>query len=670
MRRIQLAIIVTLICCGMIAPVRSAFAQSPGDDPAAGVGTTPLAVAGHPVRQVDVGDSVELRFALPVVDPDTVVVTMPALSDSLAIIDGPVLVSRGQQSLELRLTLQTRRPGREIVPEIEIASESDPTPRVTERILIETRDPSSEAIPFGAAWRVLAEEVIEGQSVPVVLEIQRIESFTFPESIAYRAPESGLFEEVGGLGEVASERIGNVTLYSIPVAGFIFTPTSVGTVTLPTAQVSAQGIQATAAPRAIVVEPPPPLGSGNGAIGDYEVSIELSNDRLGIGDTATIQLLVTGRGNLPVIQLPEITLTGLTELGRSEESDIRADTEEMTGYVGQRSLVVRFEPQGEIADARIEIGAFSWYDPIRGESGRTPPRTLRVVVQTPDAVAQQPQEIPSLELLSLAELQRAAWIPLRTIPWVYFVFLAGPLAFGVARLLSVRAAVTLAAIPFFLSFSLLPSLDTVRLERAAELAEENRPAVAAVLVDLELQRADWHAGLHYNRGVLSLRAQDAVSTVYHLRRAVRLAPLQADFRTALEIASAYLEATDQPRIPRIPHPDLFAIVTLVLWSMFWVFFTARGRVRRTLALVTVAILVALAGGAWLWADIERGQREGVVTHETIVRRIPDLTASPWIQLSPATALEVELSYNDFYLVRTASGVTGWIPRRTLWLHGE
>ncbi len=616
---------------------------------------------------VDVGDEFTVWFSLPRMRSDEVSVVLPELPDGVRTVAGPTIVSRGILDVEVRIDFVAAVAGRFVIEEMAVTTRDGL--RYSRPILVEVYDPRLGTVPFRTRWRVLSESVFQAQSVPVVLEIAGIDSFTYPETLAFRAPQTGLFEEVGGLGTVSTREVAGVTLYQFPIASFVFTPGASGGVTIPAAEVTAAGVRSVAPAATLQVAALPREARTTVAVGTFSFRAEVGPRRLAVGETGTIRLVVEGQGNLPVLDFPEVTLRGLTELGQSERSDVEPDLADLRGYRGRREVEIRFEAQTGASDPTVEIADFAFFDPTSGRSTSVTTPSFLLDVTDPRDVVDVAQEAPATALIAIEQLARTRWYPFASNPWLYLLFLGGPAGFAVARLLSVRSVTVVAMVPLLLSAVFFPSLDIERLNRAAQLAEEGRPAVAGVLYDLEIQDAGWHAGLHFNRGVLAVRSDNAVAAMYHLRRAVRLAPHRELFRRTLADAERYFAVVEQPAIPWYPRPDWFFVATLTLWSGFWVLLSLRRRVRRTLALVSVAMVaVALAGG-WFWASRQISVPEGVVTREAIVRRIPDYTARPWINLSPATAITVELSYDDFYLARTAAGVTGWVPHTAIRIDG-
>ncbi len=617
---------------------------------------------------VDPNERFELTFTIPRDDPEAVRLGFPPLPEGVRQPAGPVVVTRGQRDMEIRIPLVVDDPGRYVLDSIQVTSPS--AVRETEPILVEVRDPQRDVVPFQARWRIADEDVRQGQSVPVFLEITGIDSFAFPELLNFRSPETGLFEEVSGIGSVVSQEVAETTLYEIPVATFIFTPTSSGSMNIPAATIRAEGIDVTAPAIDFDVNPLPDAVQSSGAVGQLSVDVSMDSAELLPGETGEVTVRISGTGNLPVLEFPEVALNGLVEIGRSQDSSVAPDREELRGYRGSRELTVRFEAEGSAEDGSVTVRNFPVFDPDRSTVETIPERTRSVQIVPSDAEAPLQEVAPEADLIPVSDLVRITWVPFSQMSWVYALFAVGPLFFVAVRLWSVRGAAALVALPLMLGATVFPRVDVERLARAQEIIDEGRPAVAAVLYELEVQEHGWHAGLHFNRGVLALRVNDPIDAVYHLRRAVRLAPERRQFRAVLEDAEAYFDTESQLAIPWYVRPDYTVLALWLVWSVFWLVLAIRGELRRTITLVTLLMVGVVLVGGWWWSQRRAGESEAVVVREVTVRRIPSLTAQPWIQVDPAAAVQVELSYEDFYLIRTSTGIQGWVPAASLWILGE
>ncbi|TVR66242.1 MAG: hypothetical protein EA427_16460 [Spirochaetaceae bacterium] len=628
-----------------------------------------LLLAGQTRLEVTRGEVFSINLFLDRTDPEDVVMELPDLPAGIEIDSVPVLISRADGVVEARIEGIARQAGRFVINPILIETATGPW--FVPRILVEAAPARGERVPFGARWRPLQDPVYQGQSVPVVLEITGIDTFTYPEGISVRSPQSGLFEETSGIGSVISDTVAGIELFQIPVAVFLFTPTSSGEVVLPSAEVTALGITATAPALNLEVGRLPSMVEPSGAVGRFSLEVGLDRRALAPGETAQLEIVLEGAGNLPVLDMPEVTLVGLRVLEQIEGGEFVADTTSLLGYRGERTRTIRLEPEEGAGRGTIRVEAFSYYDPAVLRVVTTAPRLFELELPTVAGAVETGREPPRPSLLSSGELKQLRWYRILDMQWPLLFFLIGPALFAVVRLLAVRrktggaTAAVIAGMVLFTSAAIIPYLNMQRLERAEELIRAGEYAVAGVLYELELQDHPGHAGLHYNRGVLALRSENALASVYHLRRAVRLAPERGDFRGVLNEAIAYFDLTDQIGVPGSVRPDILILLLIAVWSAFWMVLLAPPTLPRSIGLVSLLMVGVIVLAGVLWSVQVASRPEGIVRRELTVRRIPDESAEPWVHLHPVTTVQIELSYNDFYLVRTSSGVTGWVPRRDI-----
>jgi hypothetical protein len=630
-------------------------------------------VVDGPVFSLRSGESFDIRVRISETDDgDDIQVRLPRLPEGLSAAGNPTVLSRELRSAEVRIPLQASRPGHYILEGIEIAAAGET--REVEPILVSIAS-SDGTVPYRARWHLPEERITQSQTTPVLLEIVGADEYLFPEDISYRAPETGLFEEVAGLGEVSTRTVGGTTVYDIPVAAFLFTPAGSGTITIPEASVGAAGMSVQASAVTVDALPLPSAVSASNAVGSFTVSHTVSSEQIRSDETVTVELVLEGVGNLPVADFPQVVAEGLVETDRTETSTIEADRDELRGYRGIRTRTIFFEAEGDTTEAELSIGGYAYFDPLREETGRFGARRYLIEI-TGDGENLSEDQVPELPLLGPAELARPRWYRLEEARWIYYFLFLGPVIFGVTALWSVRrrsrhsgrrpgVGTLVGIVPILVGAALFPTLNWQRLETAHRLIDEGRQDVAAVLYDLELADNDWHGGLHYNRGVLSLRLDRPVLATYHLRRAVRLAPEDRAFRAALVAAEDYFDLEEQIDLPGYIRPDIFIIGLIVLWTAFWIFLFFRRRLRTTLGLVGIGMIMIVTAGGLVWSwNLDR-QRDGVVTEEVHVRRIPDIGAVPWVRLEEAHAVRVELEYDDFFLIRTRTGLNGWVPRDTV-----
>lgn len=669
-RVIHIVSIFALIGCGGLVFGQNA---AEGEIEGANEGLAPpelLSIDGVRIETV-VGESFEIRTRIGAVPPDEVRVLIPELPSGIRRTENPTVVSRGRDTIEVRIPFIAATAGRYIVEGVGIVT--DDGLREVEPVLLIVATGRDGPVPLQGTWRVPDETIVQSQSVPIILSVVGAEDYIYPEEISYRAPDTGLFEEVRGIGEVTTRSVNIYTLYDIPVAGFLFTPATAGEVTVPAAEIVVGDQTVLVQPKTVTVAPLPEGVARSNAVGSFEIEASIDQEQVEVGETVTLTLSVVGTGNLPVLDYPEVEVDGFNVVDRNERVTMDATGITQRGYRGRREQTIRLEANETARVGRIDVADFVYLDPQIDEVVRVAGRRFETTIIALEENVQAGTELPDIPLLTVQELLSPRWYRFQEVSWLFYLLFLGPVFFGVSALWSVRksktgsirGAAVLSIVPFLLGLSLFPVVDRERIENAMNIVEEGRPAVAGVLFALEIDRNEWHAGLHYNRGILGMRTNRPVVATYHLRRAVRLAPDNERFREAMERSSRYFGLSDQVPIPRYPRLDYFILALLVLWTMFWIVLSARRRLRNTLGLVVVVMgFVGVGVGAiWSWS-LDR-QIEGVVREEIHVRRIPDETAVPWIALTEAQAVRIELLYDDFFLVRTRAGMTGWVPQEAV-----
>ena len=622
---------------------------------------------------VEAGEQFLVRFLVPWSDPRTVEVGVQTLPSGIERgADGPLLVSRGRQTLEVELPLVAREAGRYIVEPLWIRT---PTMSYqTPDLLVDAVDPRGGAVPFRALWSVLRTPIYQGQSVPVVIKIAGIDTFAFPSLRSFRAPENGLFEEIGGVGTVDARQIAGVNVYEIPVASFLFTPTEAGEVILPSASVAAVDQTAEVPPMSIRVLPVPSVIESSGAVGRYRLTVLPVTPRIGTSGSGEVVMRMEGVGNLPLAQFPEVTLEGATQIGRSERSEVNPDRSGLSGYEGWREQTIRFEPLPEVNSATITIAPFRSFDPYRRTVDETPAQTISVTVVTHGGEEGDQTVALAFPLFPIDKLSSLRWVPLARVPWFGTLFLVGPLAYLIVRLVKRKRFLLVLLVPAVALALSVPRLAYDALEIAARPSDQAiAPSEARELLvryETALESDWWHAGLHYNAGVLASYAGDRVRAVSHLRRALRIVPELTVAREALTTVEARFGVTEGPVIPRGPRPIWPAGAVLAAWTAAWFLALQRDRFWRGFALAPLIVVIVVGGGWWWWSATQTRVTDAVVVERSTVRRIPDESAQPWITVDQATAVEVELSYEGFLLVRTATGVTGWVAQEALLIQGD
>lgn len=649
-------------------------------------GAVEMEISGELLRR---GERLTVELFVPGSDPEELSLLLPQLPPRLTLVGEPLLTQSRRlvnssvlSGTLIILQLQAGAPGRAVIPQIRVEDLSGER-YLTEAALIEiSPDGTAGSVPFDLAWRIEDSSLLLGETVPVYLEMQNLLDLRYPDSIEVESPVTGLFEEVRGLGSVRSTQVGERTLYDVPVAVFLLTPTEEGTLTLPSAEVRLGSLDRTSEALRLAVREPSD-SPDSGAVGRFDYDWSLSQADGELIDTLTVTLTVSGSGNLPLLSFPPLALEGLIELERSEEI---SQVPTVEGYEGERSVTVRLSAgEGEVAS--LGIREFEYYDPESAAIRRVPGDTFTFDLRGSASVEQQSvarelSPVPAIELLS--ETHAFSYREESNYP----LFLIGPGILLVVAVASVmqrrRTGAVGALIPMATMVPLIALVTLVLTGGAVEAREElflRRAEQGERLfaqgdydgargIYRELTDEGWRSGsLYYNLGVSAYLAGSVSEAVYGLRESVRRVPGRREYRELLESVEAELGLTRQTQIPRFLDPDAALLGLLLLFNIglpLAVLFPVRVKGQRVIGVSIFAIVTLLGSLTLLQAvRIYEAGRGVVQVPEARLRRIPEPDADTWLTLPEGTAVNLELRHQDFVLVRTGLGVQGWLQAEQL-----
>ena len=611
---------------------------------------------------VEVGT--QFQVTLSSAGPVPIEITPPDYPAEIEFLGGPY-IDRGPQAISYSFLLRPTESGRLILPPYR-ASIRGRTVETPSR-LIEVHEPGRpNRIPYSVSWSLPSERLYVGQTVAVSLDVTDVELF-FPDSISLSPPIGAIFNEVQGLGDVTLQTIDTVELVRFPIATFLITVSSAGTLRLPATIVQGAGFRRRAAPLQIEVVDLPAGLEPTAAVGMFDFETRVDAEELLEGQSTFLTMRIEGRGNMAFLQFPVVVGTGLVATRQDEQSALVPTTH---GYEGHRTQLLRLTPtQTGIVSARV--ASFQWYDVEADRVGIVPAQTFSLQVHPVGAIesGRFPVAPPILDLQQVRRLQ-----PLLLHRRVYsYLLLLPPLAMllllpfkrrtlQLSSLIALPVAILLAAtLPDdFPEDRFAAGLSAYNSGEFMSAAEQFA-SVADVVPD--------SPGVLYNHGVTRFLAGEEALGLFLVREALRLQPLFGQARLTLQWMEERLGVSG-PSARRL-SADLFFIALLgafysIAALVFFLPPTPGKRAIFVILLVFGALSLLTAGGG-LWSALARRAKKTIVIgpEAAILLRIPDPKALPWLELPAGTTVRGIISYKDFYHIRTARGIEGWIADRTL-----
>ncbi len=182
--------------------------------------------------------------------------------------------------------------------------------------------------------------------------------------------------------------------------------------------------------------------------------------------------------------------------------------------------------------------------------------------------------------------------------------------------------------------------------------------------------AGYDAAQLYNLGNDYARAGQPGLAVLSYERARLLAPKDADIESNLhrvrEAARVPTEPPTDLQYFRLPRPLMVAAVLLAgllfmgLSGIAWRRKLAPARLLAATALLGAGLAaVAASNAALVWPKLDSAV---VIAAQTPVRAAPAPLGDSLFVLAEADTVNITAEHEDFVLIRTLQGKTGWIPR--------
>lgn len=618
-------------------------------------------------RAIAVGERVAYVITIDHEEPADVSVRVPDFP-GLRVVEGPtirpvsILSGSGRErAIEVRFTLEATRAGRYVLPSVPVSVAGQPY--LTEPRLLEIGERRNrQRVPFLARWSGTGRSLYAGEASVFTLEIYNVPEYLYPSSITLDAPENAIMEEVQGLGSIDQYSIDDVSLYSIPVAVFMVTPSQAGTLVLPEATISTGELTAVAAPRSIEVRPLPGAVESSGAVGSFTYDVALEPASLLANETTRLSIRVSGTGNLHFLALPEPVIEGFRIEDDSRTSSL---TPLQHGYEGWTERVLTLRPTDE-STYRVEGGIFVSLDPVTSAISRQraqlpAPTVLRA--NEPVAIEGQVTTLEPLDAAGIGAMERRSWYD---DPLAYGWLVPGLLVFVATRIWKRRdagAAMLVVCVGLLLTDAAADRLRWTDIDRGlARYRQGDLPSAIYAFEDAVRATPD-SAAINYNLAVLHFKSGDTPRAAFAAREAVRLAPLQDLPRGLLATIerSKGIERSVAP--PHLVHPDLFFLALAVLVNAFFAGAAlTRGRRRSATVIAGILLVLLIAGSATGLATsaLCHEHQIAVVREGITLRRVPGVEADGWLAVESGSGVTVVATHGGSVLVRTDLGLEGWV----------
>jgi tetratricopeptide (TPR) repeat protein len=607
-------------------------------------------------------------------------VAAPRLDESIGILSGPYIrpfyeyPEEGGRIEKSRITYvySPRTTGRYEIGSYRIETaeaEYSTEPRLLEVGIYYQRE---LVVPPQLQWRIPETSVYVGENLPCILEVTDEPEIGIFENLSVEKPAEGFFQQAPELGEIRPYSSGGVRLYTIPVDGYLFTPSAPGRVTIPRAVLRTEGITSRSGSPVIEVQPLPGALAESGAIGSFTLSSSISRDSLTEGEELQLIVRIEGTGNLNYLRPPEPQSQGFRLIGEEERSQLDHTA---AGFSGYREVIYTLaaERSGRLEVAVPRMAAMRPADEtIYRLNGKRYSLEVREAAAG-DGTAME-EELP-FRPRELSEMSGTNITSRYAAPVNYLWLLPGPLTFLLFLFLRRKKMGILALSVFcFLSFAAPPPEESPHIRKGLEAYAQERYSEAMVQFELALDKHSRYPDLYFNTALAAYRNGDIGKAVYFSREAAYLAPGESEYTRFLSYIEERNEFGRRVPLPFPIHPDfLFLVLTVALnvAGFLGVIYLYKGRNLLFIA-TTLTLVIAIGAGVALGVSAHsRSNRAGVVIwKDTAAQVIPRIDASSAFALSEGETVLILGKSSPFYFVENAMGQKGWLAEHEIRIVGE
>lgn len=624
-----------------------------------------------------------LKFVTPYPGKQSVTIKDPQWPEGIQKVSGPYTAQLTKQNedgsfgtvLQVIYTLRSGGAGIYTIPPVTVlprlsrgSSVVLPDPLSSRELFIPILQSDERHLhyPLILGWEHIPETLYVGQSVALVLLMNNMEEIDLPETVSFSSPGGAILENIEGLGEIGFSGLDRMTLFNVPMETWMLTPSREGTLTLSAAEVSIAGVNRSTSRQSIKVLPLPDAVRDSGAVGDFNITIDLSDRSVIPGSSLSLSVRIEGKGNLNYLNMPEpLFPQGLNPSVRDSQ-ELRAVQD---GFEGFSEKVYTLRPE-VLNNYEITIPAYSWLNPQSGRVETRPESHLNFTVAGDLAVSEDSSSF-HFSLMPLNNSKRAEGWTLYRNPLIYLLLLPGLLF--LTFILTVKRIRPALLSVFFVSILFLSASDSLsEIPEWVGVAETHflKGSYSEALILYGDNASEWsHNGTYlFNRGVLSFLSGEQSRGVLYLRRATTLMPMNQQIHESLEIMEDLMSLENQHRSSYFVHPDILLLAFLLSLnaSMIFLAYCFLKKSSWPILLFLLFILFSLlSGGELLRTAWNLDRSLAVLENSCVVKKIPETIGSDWLTLPGGASVEFKKEAGDYILINTSYGLEGWVLKENL-----
>lgn len=551
------------------------------------------------------------------------------------------------RKVRITATFKAKTSGRMIIPQLEVAVENRILKTEPQLLRVGLYKSRKLYIPLEAEWRQGFEDLYVGEAIPVYLTVKNQEAVTLFDQVRVAYPSEGLFEEVAGIGEISAVSEGDIVLFDIPAASFIYTATKSGEIKIPSAGVDYEGITGWTDNLFLNIKRLPD-DLDTGAVGSFSFYSDADDSRADTDGEIVLVCRVEGEGNFNYFEIPEPEVSGCILISTEEINNFKVSP---AGYTGSRSVKRTYSAEGP-GTVDILVPEFDYFDKKNGiiitEARKK--YSFKIEGEAPAEEAGASSGFYFEKKPASAENMFFKSNHYKNV-FMYVLLLPGFLFFVVSMLFKWKKLLP----GIVLTLIIMVAIVSVgRIFLSVPAAATYPPEVLPSAL--------------YNGAIDAYEAGELTQSLHLIRSAVYADPVNNSYRVMLdwlEEENGYINSVS-PSI-RL-HPDIFFYTLVFSVNLLFTAIVLRKRGVGGLSsvfLILSGLIIILSSFMILYTDISRSRVSGVCLEGSSLKKIPRESAALWMPVKEGSAVKVLDRAEGFLLIETGLGVKGWIDESSV-----
>ncbi len=607
--------------------------------------------------------------------PSLIGITAPVFPKALKLVRGPYIRSyylasntgKSKKKTKISYTFAALKTGRFVLGSFKLKTPRGTFTTVPRIVSIGIYKNKKIYIPFESSWVQKGKTFYTGQAVPLVAVVSNLPDIVIFDKVEVPLPSNGLFTRIDDPGPITDVKVGFQKLYTIPVAGYLYTPSRPGKVKIPRIRISGSGITSFSRPLYLTIKTPPERIRSTGAIGDFKREFTVHPDTLEVNGTVTVSVEVKGTGNLNYLEIPRLNVQGLTLIG---EKDTQRYTGDLSGYTGMRGKIFTYTASSE-GKKVITIPPFPFLNPATGSVQSIPEKTAAVKVSGSASNSESSRDpfarfTPETVSGSTFREKSGRYLDVSNYLWL----LPGPLVFLVFFFAGKKKTTLILLVMISLAGSRLGAStvdDGISSYKKGEYSQ-----AAGMYLDA-LKEYPGSSSLYYDLALSYYKMGMTGKSVYAAQIAVRYSPLNKKYAALLHVIEKASGVKYPVAVPGSIYPDTYLFILSLLLNggaFIGVFYFIKKKNIYFIGMVLLFGFSAVALGGLIHSADQWHHQYGVARLGTVeVKKIPRGSSTTGFTLKEGETVSVVDSSGMYIFIENGIGVKGWVKADNLLVFG-